>query len=65
MDYVVGNNSQGRGDLATTAVHLWVCHIAARLRCSAEKLLLLKRLRRRGAECAFLLERPIVLGKPP
>jgi hypothetical protein len=61
---VVGNSSHGRGDhVATIAADLWICHIAQRLGFKVEKVIVMRRLRRRGDECQFLRESAIVLKK--
>jgi hypothetical protein len=64
---VVGNSSHGRGEhLATiAAADLWICQIAAGLGFEAEKLVMVRRLRRRGDECRFLRESAVVLRKRP
>jgi hypothetical protein len=63
---VVGNSSHGRGEhVATIAADLWICQIAAGLGFEVEKLVMVRRLRRRGDECQFLRESAVVLRKRP
>jgi hypothetical protein len=60
----VANSSHGRGEhLATIAVDLWICQIAAGLGFEMEKLVMARRLRRRGDECRFLRESAVILRK--
>ncbi len=63
---VVGNSSHGRSEhLATIAADLWIAHIASSLGFQVEKLMIVRRLRRRGDECEFLRESAIMLRKRP
>jgi hypothetical protein len=56
---VVGNSSHGRGEhVATIAADLWICQIAAGLGFEVEKLVMVRRLRRRGDEVSFFAKAP-------
>jgi hypothetical protein len=56
---VVGNSSHRRGEhVATIAADLWICQIAAELGFEVEKLVMVRRLRRRGDEVSFFAKAP-------